>query len=97
MRTFEEIRNIIDANKEKIEGDYKVKRIGVFGSYAAGKQKEESDIDMLVEFRQAIDFFEFIDLQEYLETILGAHVDMVTKNALKPYIGRQILNEVVYL
>lgn len=97
MKTFEEIRQIIGKHRKKIADDYKVKQIGIFGSYVAGKQKEKSDIDILVEFKGAVDFFEFLGLEEYLATLLGAQIDLVTKKALKPYIGKRILAEVVYL
>ncbi len=97
MKTFEEIRQIISRHRKNLEDDYKVKQIGIFGSFAASKQKEKSDIDILVEFKGTVDFFEFLDLEEYLETLLGSRIDLVTKKALKPYIGKSILKGVVYL
>lgn len=97
MKSFEEIRQIIGRHRKKLEGAYKVKQIGIFGSFVTGNQKEKSDIDILVEFKGTVDFFEFLDLEEYLATLLGAQIDLVTKKALKPYIGKRILEEVVYL
>jgi len=44
-----------------------------------------------------VDFFEFLDLEEYLEQILGIKVDLVTRRSLKPFIGKHILEEIVYL
>ncbi|MDH5202469.1 MAG: nucleotidyltransferase family protein [Nitrospirota bacterium] len=80
-----------------LKSQYKVKEIGVFGSCVRGGQKKKSDIDILVEFKRTPDFFEFLRLEEYLEGILGTKVDLVTKGALKPYIGKHILKEVVYI
>lgn len=97
MKTFEEIRQIIGRHRKKLEDDYKVKQIGIFGSFVTGKQKKKSDIDILVAFKGTVDFFEFLDLEEYLETLLGSRIDLVAKKALKPYIGKSILEEVVYL
>lgn len=97
MKTFEEIRNILSAHRKELEIKYKVKEIGVFGSFIKGRQKKKSDIDILVEFKKTPDFFEFLRLEEYLEGILGTKVDLVTKSALKPYIGKHILEEVVYI
>lgn len=97
MKTFEEISQTICRHRKKLEGTYKVKQIGIFGSYVTGKQKKTSDIDILVEFKAPVDFFEFLDLEEYLSTLLGAQIDLVTKKALKPYIGKRILEEVAYL
>lgn len=97
MKKFDEIKNILAAHRDALEKKYKVKAIGVFGSYVRGKQKKWSDVDILVEYTEAPDFFEFLDLEEYLSDILEIKVDLVTKDALKPYIGRRIMEEIVYL
>lgn len=97
MKALDEIRSIIASRMDVLRAQYKVKEIGVFGSYVRGEQKKKSDIDILVEFKRTPDFFEFLRLEEYLEGILGIKVDLVTKGALKPYIGKRILEEVVYL
>jgi predicted nucleotidyltransferase len=97
MKTFEEIKHILSAHRSKLESEHKVKRIGVFGSVISGRQKKKSDIDILVEFRRTPDLFEFMELEEYLAVILQSKIDLVTKGALKPYIGKRILEEVVYL
>jgi predicted nucleotidyltransferase len=97
MKTIDEIKAAIDANREVLESRFKVKTIGVFGSYVRGEQKKRSDMDILVEFRGGMGFIEFIRLEQYLSELLGVKVDLVTKGALKPYIGRRILEEVVYI
>ena len=97
MKKLDEIRNEIAARKGEIRRKFKVKEIGVFGSYARGEQKRKSDIDILVEFAGPISLFKFVDLEFYLEELLGAKVDLVSKRALKPHIGKRILQEVVYV
>lgn len=97
MKTLEEIRNILLANMNTLKSQYKVKKIGVFGSYVRGRPKKKSDIDILVTFRGSVDFIEFLQLEEYLGTLLDVKVDLVTKDALKPYIGKRILEEVEYV
>lgn len=97
MKNLEEIINILSAHRRELESQHKVKKIGIFGSVISGRQKKKSDIDILVEFRRTPDFFEFMDLEEYLSNILQSKIDLVTKGALKPYIGKRILEEVVYL
>jgi predicted nucleotidyltransferase len=97
VKTFEDIRNIITSHMDELQSRYRVKTIGVFGSYARGRQKNKSDVDVLVEFRRTPDFIEFLRLEEHLSTLLGIKVDLVTKDALKPHIGKHILEEVVYL
>jgi predicted nucleotidyltransferase len=76
---------------------YHVKEIGIFGSYVRGDQKRKSDIDILVEFEEVPGLFKFIELEDYLTEILGIKTDLVMKDALKPYIGKRILDEVIYL
>ena len=97
MKSFDEIKKLLAEHKETLENKYKVKSMGVFGSFVRGKQKKKSDIDILVEFSETPDLFEFLDLEEYLKEILGRKVDLVTKNALKPLIKDRILSEVVYV
>lgn len=97
MKTFEEMKSILASHMKILKSQYKVKEIGVFGSCVKGKQKRKSDIDILVTFSKPVDFIEFLQLEEYLATLLRAKVDPVTKDALKPFIGRRILEEVVYV
>ena len=96
MRTLEEIKNILKSEMPYLKNKYHVKRLGIFGSFVRGENKKDSDIDILVEFDENIGW-DIFDLKDYLESILNLKVDMVTKNALKPYIGVQILKEVKYL
>jgi predicted nucleotidyltransferase len=97
MKDFSEIKKILAAHRQTLADRYKVRDIGVFGSCVRGEQRKKSDIDILVTFRGAVDFIEFIRLENYLSELLGAKVDLVTRNALKPHIGRRILEDVVYL
>jgi predicted nucleotidyltransferase len=97
MKLLDEIKNIIASHMDTLEFRYKVREIGVFGSYVKGKPGKKSDIDILVTFGKPVDFIEFLKLEAYLSTILGVKVDLVTKDALRPYIGKQILEQVVYI
>ncbi len=97
MKTLKEIQHIIKAHKEDIQKRYHVKEIGIFGSYVREENKADSDIDLLVEFSEPISLFEFIDLEEYIQNLIGIKVDLVSKKGLKPGIGRYILNEVVLI
>ncbi len=97
MRKLSEIKDFIKQHKRELEERFKVKEIGVFGSYVKGEEKRGSDIDILVEFREPVGLFEFMDLEEYLEKLLGTKIDLVSKKALKPRIGEYILKEVMYI
>ena len=96
MNTIEEIKEILARHKDELRKSYKVKEIGVFGSYVRGQQKEKSDVDILVEFEEVPGLFKFVELESHLAAILGIKVDLVMKSALKPMIGKHILREVVY-
>ena len=71
--------------------------MGIFGSYVKNEQDEVSDVDILIEFSEAIDLLTFINLKNYLSELLNVKVDLVMKKALKPNIGKRILKEVVYI
>jgi len=72
-----------------------VKSVKVFGSYARGEERPDSDIDILVEFKEAPSLLEFVRMERELSEEIGVKVDLVTKNALKPHIGKRILDEAV--
>jgi predicted nucleotidyltransferase len=95
MKNLEEIKRMLSRHKNYLKKKYNVKYIGIFGSFVRGQQKKTSDIDILVEFDRPIDLFEFIKLEDELSRLLGIKVDLVSKKALKPYIGKRILEEVV--
>jgi predicted nucleotidyltransferase len=97
MKNIDEIKSIIRQHHSELEGRFKVKNIGVFGSYVRGEQRKRSDVDILVTFKGAVDFIQFIQLENHLSALLGLKVDVVTKDALKPYIGKHILEEVIYV
>jgi predicted nucleotidyltransferase len=97
MKTLKELTATIENLKPLLADRYGVETIGVFGSYRRGEQTKKSDIDILVTYRENAHpgFFKFLELEEFLEKELDTKVDLVTKEALKPYIGRHILEEVV--
>lgn len=96
MKKIEEIRKKLVQCKPELENEFHVKEIGIFGSYARGEEKKDSDLDILVEFKTAPSLFRFIELEYYLKKILKVKVDLVMKDALKPVIGERIMKEVIY-
>ena len=97
---FEEVEQIMIKLKENLpffEEKYKVKTLGVFGSYIRGEQKKKSDVDILVEFEKSIGLLDFVGMELELTELLGKKVDLVPKNALKLRIGKHILEEVKYI
>lgn len=97
QKNLKEIENLIVLNRPFLDREFKVKNIGIFGSFVRGEQKKGSDLDILVEFREKIGFFKFLELEEFLEKLLNLKVDLVSRKALKPRIGQYILNEIIML
>jgi len=95
VKDLKTIKEILSLNKAALERQYKVRDIAIFGSFAQGKQQANSDIDLLVEFESPIGLFAFMDLEDHLQTLLGTKVDLVTRKALKPNIGRSIIETLV--
>lgn len=77
-------------------GELGIARVAVFGSFARGEARDDSDIDLLVEFADVPDLIEFIRVKNRLGVLLGRDVDLVTPDALHPYLRDDILREAVY-
>ena len=73
---------------------YNVKRAGIFGSYARGEQKRNSDIDIIIQPPKGMGFG-FAGIQMEMEKKLGRKVDMVTYKYLSPYLKDKILESEV--
>jgi hypothetical protein len=72
---------------------YGVETLEVFGAYVRAEQKADSDLDLLVTFREAPSLLTFIAIENYLSDSLGVKVDLVMKDSLKPAIEKAILSE----
>lgn len=92
-----DIKSIIKSNSQNISTRFKAEVIGIFGSYARGEEKKDSDIDILVKFEKGATLFDLVELSEYLENILGIPVDVVSQRALHPMIKDEVLKEMVAL
>lgn len=96
--TGKEILKQLRMNRDVLK-KYKVKKIGLFGSFAKGKQKKDSDIDLLVEFTEP-EFNNFMHLYAYLEDLFGRKVEILTPDGVRSIriktIAREIKKSVVY-
>lgn len=89
--------SLLRLHEQEIKERFGVERIGIFGSFVRGEERPESDVDVLVEFREGEKTFDhYMDLKFYLEDIFGRKVDLVMKGAIKPRLREPILSEVVY-
>ena len=84
-------------NEHEIKKRFGVRKIGIFGSFARGEEREVSDIDVLVEFQENYKTFDnYMDLKFLLEDLFGRKIDLVTIDALRPQLKDGILQEVIY-
>ena len=94
------IIEILKKHEEEIKGKFHVNRIGVFGSCARGEEKEESDLDLIVDFEEP-SFDNFMDLSSYLEELFGRRVDILTPQGVKGIrikeVAEDIKRSVVYV
>ncbi|MCX6681428.1 MAG: nucleotidyltransferase family protein [Methanoregula sp.] len=80
-----------------IKKRFGVAKIGIFGSYARGEERPESDVDVLVQFRNGQETFDhYMDLKFYLEDLFSRKVDLVMKGAVKRRLKEHIMGEVIY-
>ena len=97
MSELDRIKQVLKRNKPILRKEFKIKELGVFGSYVRGDQKKNSDVDILVEFNQTPGFFDYLKMENRLSVILKKPVDLVMKGSLKPAIGKHIMREVLYI
>jgi hypothetical protein len=100
MLTKEKIIATLRGKQAYLAAEFGVSRIGVFGSFANGQPDEESDVDVLVEFDRPIGF-RFFELADYLESLLGRKVDLLTptgiQNIRRERVAQRILQGMVYV
>ncbi len=97
MKTKDEILKILSEEMPFVRSEYGVVKCGLFGSYSRGESNVASDIDLLVQFDKPLGFFKFIKLEDYLSKKLGAKVDLVTEDALKPLIKPYVMETIAYV
>jgi predicted nucleotidyltransferase len=88
---------LLKENKNKIFKQFGVLKIGIFGSFARGEEKPDSDIDIFVEFKHGMKTFDnYMGLKNFLESLFSRRVDLVTYEGLHPRIRENVLSEVLY-
>ncbi len=74
-----------------------VRRLGLFGSFARGERRPDSDVDLLVEFAPGQKTFDnFMQLALFLEELFHRRVELVTPESMSPYLRPYIMDEVEY-
>lgn len=69
----------------------------MFGSFARGEEREDSDLDVLVDLEPGLDLLDIVAIKQDLEALLGRRVDVVTEPAVSPYIRATVIEEAAAL
>ena len=80
----------LNHHSREILDRFGAKHLSLFGSAARDELRDESDIDVLVEFERAATYDGYFELKEFLEQLLGRRVDLVTEKGLKPRARRHV-------
>ena len=89
MRTTEEYIELIAAHAEELRTRFGITSMRLFGSVARGDHHEGSDVDIYVTMPPK--FFNYIEAAQYLEQLLGCHVDLISDHKnLRPFFKQQI-------
>jgi len=91
------ILNFLRMHKEEMHEKFGLVKIGLFGSYVRGEQKEESDIDLAVEIKSSNTFRSFFGLKAYLEEGLQKKIDIGIESSIKPIAKKYIQQEIEYV
>ena len=93
MLTKKEIITILKNELPYLRDIFGVKRIGLFGSSAKGIQREDSDVDLIVEFEKPIGL-KFFELSEHIEKVLGNKVDILTPAGIKSIRVKKVADDI---
>jgi uncharacterized protein len=95
--TREQVIAVLKAHEKELRGRG-VRRIGLFGSVARGEARPDSDIDILIELEPEaeIDLFRYAGLKRYIAELFAEPVDVVNREALKPWISAPAISDAVY-
>jgi predicted nucleotidyltransferase len=94
MKTKEEVLRILEREKPELMRRYGLKRLALFGSYAREDQREDSDVDIMVEIEPSVGLG-FVDLADRIEDALGIRTEVVSRRAIKPRYWDIIKEELV--
>lgn len=93
----DKIINLINDNQLVIK-HYGVAKLGLFGSVVRGEENENSDIDLIAEFKPGMKNYDnFINLCFFFEDMLGRKVDLLTPEGISPIIRKNIEREIEYV
>ena len=94
-----QILHYLSENKQNISRKYRLKKLGILGSYARGEQTPESDLDLLVEFEDnTLDLTDKKNsLREEMQSVFNIQVDICREKYIKSVFRKQILSDAIYV
>jgi len=99
MLTQNQIIRYLSTNKQSISRRYRLKKLGIFGSYARNEQTPASDLDLLIEFEENTpDLTDKKDfLRKEMQSVFDIPVDICREKYIKPIFRQQILSDAIYV
>jgi predicted nucleotidyltransferase len=97
MKTLDEVETTLKEQMPLLQEQFKVKKMGIIGSLARGEQKEADDVDILVHFSEPIGAVRYLNLENYLSSLLEIEVNLILSMGLSYRIARQVLKEALYV
>ncbi len=91
----DEALKILGAHSTELKQRYKVKSLAVYGSVSRDEARDDSDVDVLVQYEKIPGLFGYMDLKARLEELLGCAVDLGMPEALRPRIKPRVLKEAI--
>ena len=91
-----EFARILQEYMPELEREYGVASLALFGSYVRGEEREDSDLDVLVDLNRPMGLLAFIALGDYLSQLVGKRVDLTTTwSASERRSGKRLIQESV--
>ena len=97
MYNTHQILKILKSQKRELEKKYPISEMGLFGSYARGDYNEYSDIDILVDFNERIDGFDYIKIAHHLEDAFMQKIDLVSRRGIKAKYISFVENHLIHV
>ena len=93
----EQVVSALLQHRDEMRQRFAMKRLSIFGSAARDELREDSDIDVLVEFEGPPTFDGYMGLKDFLETLFATKVDLATPDAIKPRMRSLIERDLIHV
>ena len=97
MKNLAEIKAILGQVKALVKEKYHISELGIWGDYVKGEVKENSQVNILIDYTEPLSLLDLVDLEYYLSDLLKLKADVISKNGLKGKRRERILSEVIYV